>query len=95
MRRIAIVAAFIGVGVLAARALAPRTHARMLAACEHMFEEMPDGFPPKRMLRGIEETRTHTARILELLEGRERLQATESPDTTPLTKTDEREAVVA
>ncbi len=32
---------------------------------------MPDEFPPKRILRSIEETRDHTARILRLLEERE------------------------
>jgi hypothetical protein len=61
----------IGVGVLAARALAPKLHARLLVACEHMFEEMPDSFPPKRMLHGIEEIRANSARTVELLEERE------------------------
>jgi hypothetical protein len=70
MRRIAVGAALTGVGVLVARALAPKLHARLLAGCERMFEEMPDEFPPKRMMRGIEEMRANTARILELLEER-------------------------
>jgi hypothetical protein len=35
-----------------------------------MFERMPDTFPPKTMMRGIEETRVKTGRILELLETR-------------------------
>ena len=74
-------------GVVAARALAPRVHARMLAACEGMFAEMPDGFPPKRMLRGIEETRANSARILELLERREHVP--------PPARTDEVEVAVA
>jgi hypothetical protein len=72
MRRIAIGAALIGVGVLVARALAPKLHARLLAKCEHMFEEMPDTFPPKRVVRGIEEIRANTVRTLELLGERER-----------------------
>jgi hypothetical protein len=47
----------------------------MLAACERMFEQVPENFPPKRMLRGIEEIRANTARRLELLEdGREAAQ---------------------
>lgn len=95
MRRIAVAIALTGVGVVTARALAPRMHTRMLAACERMFEEMPDGFPPKRMLRGIEETRTSTTRILELLEGREQAQETAWLGATPLTRTDEMEVVVA
>lgn len=69
MRRIAIGAALTGAG-LVARALAPKLHARLLARCERMFEQMPDDFPPKRMMRGIEEIRTNTARTLELLEER-------------------------
>jgi hypothetical protein len=74
MRRIAIRAAVIGGVVLAARALAPKLHARMLAACKGMFEQMPEDFPPKRMMGGIEEIRANTARILELLDERTRTQ---------------------
>jgi hypothetical protein len=36
-----------------------------------MFERMPDTFPPKRMMRGIEEIRVNTTQILERLEARE------------------------
>lgn len=76
MRRIAIGAALAGVGVVVARALAPKLHARLLAACERMFEQVPDTFPPKRMMQGIDELRANTARALELLE--ERDQASEA-----------------
>ena len=69
MRRIVIAAALVGGIVIAARQLAPRLHARMLAACKGMFEQMPDDFPPKRMLVGIEEIRANTTRTLEHLEG--------------------------
>ena len=41
-----------------------------MARCERMFEQMPDDFPPKRVMRGIEEIRVNTARTFELLEGR-------------------------
>ena len=68
MRRIGIAALITGAGVVLARKLAPRLHERMMAGCERMFEQMPDDFPPKRMLRGIEETRSNTARLLELSE---------------------------
>jgi hypothetical protein len=71
IRRIAARAALVGAAALVLRALAPKLHARMLAACEHMFEEMPDSFPPKRMLRGIDEIRVNSARTVELLEQRE------------------------
>jgi hypothetical protein len=74
MRRIAIRAAVIGGVVVAARVLAPKLHARMLATCKGMFEHMPEDFPPKRMMGGIEETRANTTRILELLDERTRTQ---------------------
>ena len=35
----------------------------------NMFERMPDDFPPKRMLRQLEEIREQNSRILQLLEG--------------------------
>lgn len=70
MRRIVIVGAFVGVGILIVRARVPKLHDRLVARCEAMFERMPDTFPPKTMMRGIEETRVTTGRILELLETR-------------------------
>ena len=71
MGRIATRLAFAGAGVLVLRALAPKLHARLLAACEHMFDQAPNNFPPKRMLSGIEEIRANSARTLVLLEERE------------------------
>ena len=76
MRRIAIGAAVIGGVVVAARVLTPKLHARMLATCKAMFGQMPEDFPPKRMMGGIEEIRANTARTLALLE--ERTQAGEA-----------------
>ena len=57
MRRILIVGALAGVGFLIVRAIAPKLRDRLMARCEAMFEQMPDDFPPKRMMRGIEEVR--------------------------------------
>jgi hypothetical protein len=68
MRRILIVGAFVAAGVLVARALLPKLQERLLARCEAMFERMPDTFPPKRMMRGIEEIRVSTGRTVQLLE---------------------------
>jgi hypothetical protein len=70
MRRVAVGAAA-ALAVVALRALAPRLHARLLVACERMFEEMPESFPPKRMLRGIEAISANSERTLEILEDRE------------------------
>jgi hypothetical protein len=81
----------IGAGVLVARALAPKLHARLLGGCERIFEQMPDSFPPKRMMRGIEEIRATSARTLALLEAREQARepetlAEESPRKPPGTR---------
>jgi len=89
MRRIAKAAVLIGGGVLAARALAPRLHERMMATCERMFEQMPDDFPPKRMMRGVEEIRANTALTLELLEERERAEKAKPLQKVFRTRADE------
>ena len=72
MRRIATAAVLTGIGVLILRAVVPKLklHERAMAGCERMFQQMPEDFPPKRMMRGIEEIRANTARTLELLEER-------------------------
>jgi hypothetical protein len=72
MRRRAIGLGLTVAAALVARVLAPRLHARLAAGCERMFEQMPDTFPPKRMLRGIEEIHANSARTVELLEAREK-----------------------
>jgi len=71
MRRIAIGAVLIGAGVLVARTLAPKLRERFVAGCERMLEQMPDNFPPKRMMHGLDEIRANTTRTVELLEERE------------------------
>lgn len=68
MRRIAFFSALVGVGMLVVRARGTKPHQRLMAHCEGMFERMPDTFPPKKMMRGIEDIRANTARILDLLE---------------------------
>ena len=88
MRRLAVGAALTVAGVVAFRTVAPRLHARLVGACERMFDEMPESFPPKRMLRGIEEMRVTSARTLELLEergGHDRASPIPEPDERVLT----------
>ena len=70
MRRMVVVGALVGVAVVIVRRLAPGLHERLMARCEGMFERMPDTFPPKRVMRGIDEIRATTARIQELVEAR-------------------------
>lgn len=93
MRRMTIAGAVIGVGLLVARRVAPRLHARMLEACKGMFEQMPDDFSPKRMMGGIEEIRANTARTVELLEERKQAGEAEALAGPSSVRADEREAL--
>jgi hypothetical protein len=79
MRRMVIVGAIVGVGILLVRGRVPAPHERLVARCEAMFERMPDTFPPKKMMGGIEEIRVKTGRILELLETR--TDVTDEPES--------------
>ena len=95
MRRLAISAAVVGGVLVAARVLAPKLHARMLAACQGMFEHMPEDFPPRKIMGGIEEIRENTSRTLELLEERARAEEA-TPQEEPLwSSTEEVELVRA
>ena len=69
MEKVLKAGAVLGSAVLAARFVGPKVHARLLSACERMFEHAPETFPPKRAMHGIDRCRTNTERILELLEG--------------------------
>jgi hypothetical protein len=89
MRRIAIGAVLIGGIAVTARALAPKLHARLMAACKGMFEQMPEDFPPKRMMGGIEEIRANTARTLEVLDQRTEAAEREAGAGAPAPKTHE------
>jgi hypothetical protein len=91
MRRIAIGAALIGVVVLIVRALVPKLHARLMAGCERMFEQMPDDLPPKRMMRGIEEIRANAAGTLALPEERKHAGEAESVEEALSIRTDDME----
>jgi hypothetical protein len=70
MRRIAIIGALAGVGILILRSQMPKLQERVMAHCEGMFERMPDTFPPKTIMRDIDEIRATTARIEHMLEVR-------------------------
>jgi hypothetical protein len=87
LRRSAAAIGLVVVAVSVARRLVPKLHARLLAVCKRMFEQAPDDFPPKRMLRGIEEVRANSARAVELLEKRERARENDGPsDVTSQSK---------
>ena len=71
MRRIAILGAVVGAAVLVVRGRGAKLPERVMAHCGAMFEHMPDTFPPKKMMRGIEEIHDKTDQILGLLEAKE------------------------
>lgn len=63
----------IGAGVLlvahaALRRFGPALGRRAVRTCHETFDRMPEEFPPKRMIRGIEEIREQNSRILRHLE---------------------------
>ncbi len=61
--------------VLAMRKIAERAgpvmRERCSEMCERMLANMPESFPPNRMMADLEALRGQTARILEVLEERE------------------------
>ena len=60
--------AMIGGLALLARRFGPRIRERCLVACEHMLDEMPDSFPPKRMMISLDAIGAQNERVIELLE---------------------------
>ena len=63
----------IGISVVVAagkavRRFGPALGKRAMDKCHDMFDHMPEDFPPKRMMRAIEEIREQNARILLHLE---------------------------
>ncbi len=55
---------------------------RAMRKCDEMFDRMPEEFPPKRMMRSIEEIREQNTRILRQLEEKEHGRTAASPRTT-------------
>jgi hypothetical protein len=68
MKRILIVGAFATIAFLILRPRVSKLRERLEARCEAMFEQMPNTFPPKKMMRGIDEIQVTTGRILQLVE---------------------------
>lgn len=68
MRNVFIGVAVIGMAAYAARRMGSRLGERAIRECETMFEHMPEDYPPKRMVRGIDEIREQNTRILRQLQ---------------------------
>lgn len=68
MRKLMIVATVLVFVASALRRFGPALGRRVAAMCQGMFDRMPEEFPPKRMMRNLEEIGGQNDRILALLE---------------------------
>ncbi len=75
MRRLPIFAVVAAGMFLAMRKIAetagPAMRERCSEMCDRMLANMPESFPPNRMMADLEALKEQTARILEVLEKRE------------------------
>ncbi|MFF4550720.1 hypothetical protein [Streptomyces sp. NPDC001435] len=70
MKKMIIGAAASVVALAAFRRFGPALGERAMRKCLEMFERMPEEFPPKRIMRSIEEIRQQNTQILRRLEER-------------------------
>ncbi len=80
MRNLVIGAAVVAAAAYTFRRVGSSLGEQAMRQCETMFESMPDQFPPKRMMRGIDEIREQNTRILRLLEAEEQRHAAFAAD---------------
>jgi hypothetical protein len=72
MRRLIIGTVLVAAAVLVARKIvseaAPAMRARCAEVCDRMLADMPESFPPNRMMADLEAVKDQTARILDAVE---------------------------
>jgi hypothetical protein len=73
MRKLIAAAAVLVTAFAMLQRFGPRLKERAMRKCEEMFDHMPDAFPPKRMMRGIDEVREQNVEILRHLRDRARV----------------------
>jgi hypothetical protein len=71
MKKVLIGAAVFAAALAALRRFGPALEERAMRKCEQMFDRMPADFPPKRMLRGIEQIQEQNTHILRRLQEQE------------------------
>ena len=71
MKKVLIGASVFVAAVAALRRFGPVLGERAMRKCEQMFDRMPADFPPKLILRGIEEIREQNTQILHRLQEEE------------------------
>ncbi len=75
----------IGVAIVVAAAavlrfFGPALGQRAMKRCADMFGQLPEDFPPKRMMRSLEEIRQQNTQILRHLEQAEQQPAAQAAD---------------
>jgi hypothetical protein len=68
MKKLMIGTTLVAFSLAALRRFGPALHEWAMSKCQEMFDRMPEEFPPKRMMSGIEEIREQNSRILRRLE---------------------------
>jgi hypothetical protein len=72
MKRFAILAVLAAAVILAVRRMAqldgPAVRSKCSDMCDRMLDQMPDSFPPNRMMADLDDLKEQTARILDILE---------------------------
>jgi hypothetical protein len=72
MKRLAILAVLAAALTLAVWKMVqldgPAVRARCSEMCERMLDQMPESFPPNRMMADLDDLKEQTARILDVLE---------------------------
>lgn len=80
MAKIVIGAVALVVGLTVLRRFGPALRERGLKKCHDVFARLPEDFPPKRMMRSIEEIREQNTRILRQLKQLQKLAESASAD---------------
>ena len=75
MKRVMTGAGVLTLAAVALRRFGPALGRRAVSKCQEMFDRMPEEFPPKRMMRSLEEIREQNQRILAHLEDERTLAA--------------------
>lgn len=72
MKRLAAFAVFVGVVILAVRRLGgfdgTTIRAKCSEMCDRMLDQMPESFPPNRMMADLDDLKERTGQILDILE---------------------------
>ncbi len=72
MKRLAILAVVAAAFIFAVRKVValdgPAVRARCSEMCDRMLDQMPESFPPNRMMADLDDLKEQTSRILDILE---------------------------